>query len=126
MAGRLNNEFTEDTRTENVMLEEFHEQVVKEFVRILPEEKVKKEQVGEIGETLTFKTLSVGFFVTALELWDAALKVHQDSQHQPAEPGKTELKPLIISLETTFVEPTIKKVRRRSGSNFTESMRLGL
>jgi hypothetical protein len=53
------------------MLEEFHAEVVKEFVRILPDNKAQQELVGE---TLTFKTLSVGFFVTALELWDAAFK----------------------------------------------------
>jgi hypothetical protein len=71
LAGRLNDEFGQDNRTENVMLEEFHAEVVKEFVRILPDNKAQQELVGE---TLTFKTLSVGFFVTALELWDAAFK----------------------------------------------------
>jgi len=54
------------------LLEEYHEKVVKEFVRPL-----QGANPEEIGQTLTFKTLSVGFFVTAIEIWDAAFNATQ-------------------------------------------------
>lgn len=95
LVGRLNCESNSEKKSENTLLEEYHERVVKEFVR--PLHGAKPEQ---IGETLTFKTLSVGFFVIAIEIWDAAFTATKEAATGKNYVSKSEFKPLAISVES--------------------------
>lgn len=97
LVGKLNCESNAEHKSENTLLEEYHERVVKEFVR--PLEGVNPK---EVGETLTFKTLSVGFFVTAIEIWDAACATVKEAPRGKDFISKVELKPLAISIESKF------------------------
>lgn len=100
LAGRLTCESNAEKKPENALLEEYHDRVVKEFVR--PLEGIKPE---DVGETLTFKTLSIGFFVTAIEIWDAAFNALKEAAVGKKFVSKSELKPLAIAVESTFEQP---------------------
>lgn len=51
---------------------------------------------AKVGESLTFQTLSVGFFVTAAEIWNG---IFMEGRRPIKERTTAELKPFATSIE---------------------------